>query len=78
MKFMQQAFALSALIAKPLAPTLLIPALLVPVLLVLALGGCATTEVQAWEKSALAKPSMAFDGNVLQIGFIARFFNDFE
>ena len=46
--------------------------------LALALGGCATTEVRAWEKSALAKPSMAFDGNVLEARFADHTFQSKE
>ena len=46
--------------------------------LALALGGCATTAVQAWEKSALAKPSMAFDGNVLEARFADHTFQSKE
>ena len=47
-------------------------------LLALALGGCATTDVRAWEKSALAKPSMAFDGNVLEARFADHTFQSKE
>ena len=30
------------------------------------LSACAPVDVKAWQKSALAKPSMALDGNVLE------------
>jgi Domain of unknown function (DUF4266) len=42
------------------------------------LSGCASTEVRAWEKSALAKPSMAFDGNVLEAKFADHTFQSKE
>ena len=68
MTFMQHVFALSALALK----------LFIPALVVLGLGGCATAEVRAWEKSALAKPSMAFDGNVLEARFADHTFQSKE
>ncbi len=73
MKFIQQLFGLAAFAPWPLCHALLIPAVTV-----LLLGGCATTEVKAWEKSALAKPSMAFDGNVLEARFADHTFQSKE
>jgi hypothetical protein len=46
--------------------------------LAFALGGCASVEVKAWEKSALAKSSMAFDGNVLEARFADHTFQSKE
>jgi Domain of unknown function (DUF4266) len=43
-----------------------------------ALGGCASVDVKAWEKSALAKPSMVFDGNVLEARFADHTFQSKE
>jgi hypothetical protein len=42
------------------------------------LGGCAQTEVKAWEKSALAKPAMALNGNVLEARFSDHTFQSKE
>ena len=43
-----------------------------------ALSACAPVEVKAWQKSALAKPSMALDGNVLEAKFADHTFQSKE
>jgi hypothetical protein len=51
---------------------------LATVALLAALGGCAQTQVKAWDKAALAKASMALDGNVLESRFADHTFQSKE
>ena len=52
--------------------------LIIIVSIAASLSACAQVDVKAWQKSALAKPSMALDGNVLEAKFADHTFQSKE